>query len=318
MQILSTSQWQQRDDCLARLRPVVDEHLRRASRHEKHPVIDFLFQYYAFRPSQLLNWSPGVGVVLEDGPNFIATFMNGSGGRSSPSSAADRDVRPPHWLIKGAGGWQVDVSTFPEKRIKGLNWVIQLLEAVNENVPRFGCYGLHEWAMVYKASDKQVRHYSFPLRLPMSEVEEVVNTQPIQCTHYDAFRFFMPEAVPLNRLNPTHDNRFEMEQAGCIHVNMDNYKWASKYHPWISTQLIADAFELALDARSVDMRASPYDLSDLGYDPICIETPEGREQYQVEQRRLQAAGASLRSTLLENLKQLEQSVSVLIPDVSVR
>jgi hypothetical protein len=164
--------------------------------------------------------------------------------------------------------------------------------------------------MVYKASGDQVRHYSFPLRLSADEIREVVESQPIQCTHYDAFRFFMPEAVPLNRFQPTHDTRHAFEQSGCIHVNMDHYKWATKYFPWISSDLIADAFELALDARSVDMRASPYDLRELGYEPIQIETAEGRASYQHEQRRLQAAGAGIRAALLKELMQLQQAVAV--------
>ena len=32
----------------------------------KHPVHDFLFTYYSFRPAQLRRWSPGYGVVLAD------------------------------------------------------------------------------------------------------------------------------------------------------------------------------------------------------------------------------------------------------------
>jgi hypothetical protein len=270
---------------------VVEAHLERASRHVKHPVIDFLFQYYSFRPSQLMAWSPGVGVVLEE-------------------DAAARVGPFPDWMVQTSGGWQVDVSAFSQKRLTGLEWVIHLLEAVQENAPRFGCHGLHEWAMVFKASEKQVRHNGYPLRRSMEEICKVVETQPIQCTHYDAFRFFMPEAVPLNRFQPQQTNRFDMEQSGCIHVNMDNYKWAYKYHPWISTRRIADAFELAIDARSVDMRASPYDLRGLGYEPILIESPEGREQYQAEQRRLQQTGAVLRTALLSDLKQVQESISV--------
>jgi hypothetical protein len=305
MNILPTSQWQpQRAARLARLRPVVEAHLQRASRHEKHPVIDFLFQYYSFRPSQLMTWSPGAGVVLEGD----AECMISCGGRGSPSAKAE--PRPPEWWSRTPNGWQVDVSAFPEKRRLGLEWVIHLLEAVQENAPRFGCHGLHEWAMVYKASEKQVRHYSFPLRLPMNEIEELVNSQPIQCTHYDAFRFFMPDARPLNRFQPQHTNRFDMEQSGCIHVNMDHYKWAYKYYPWISTDRVADAFELAIDARSVDMRASPYDLRSLGYEPILIETSTGREQYQAEQRRLQQAGSILRAALVKDLKHLLESIPV--------
>src|SRR5207253_7220903 len=49
----------------ARVRPWVEDRTRRAGRGEKHPVYDFLFEYYSFRPSYLARWSPGVGVRLE-------------------------------------------------------------------------------------------------------------------------------------------------------------------------------------------------------------------------------------------------------------
>jgi hypothetical protein len=39
---------------------------------------------------------------------------------------------------------------------------------------------------------------------------------------------------------------------------------------------VVGRFRLARDVRELDMRASPYDLADLGYPPVRIETPEGR------------------------------------------
>ena len=35
-----------------------------AARGEKHPVVDFLFEYYRFRPSWLKRWHPGPDVIL--------------------------------------------------------------------------------------------------------------------------------------------------------------------------------------------------------------------------------------------------------------
>ena len=43
----------------------MDAIVKRRSRHQKEPVTDFLFEYYAFRPAQFLRWSPGFGVFLE-------------------------------------------------------------------------------------------------------------------------------------------------------------------------------------------------------------------------------------------------------------
>src|SRR6478735_4012732 len=78
---------------------------------------------------------------------------------------------------------------------------------------------------------------------------------------------------------------------------MDLYKWAHKLVPAVSSELVMDCFELARDIRSLDMRAAPYDLRELGYDPLRIETPEGKAQYAAEQRAFSARGQALRERL---------------------
>jgi hypothetical protein len=60
------------------------------------------------------------------------------------------------------------------------------------------------------------------------------------------------------------------------HAQMDTYKWAHKLVPAVSSDFVMDCFELARDIRSLDMRASPYDLGELGYEPVPIETPRAR------------------------------------------
>jgi hypothetical protein len=72
--------------------------------------------------------------------------------------------------------------------------------------------------------------------------------------------------------------------------------------PWIGTELLLDCFELAVELRNLDMRASPYDLSAWGREPVCIETAEGRRIYEAEQRRLAAEAAPLRERLIAGLK----------------
>ena len=42
--------------------------------------------------------------------------------------------------------------------------------------------------------------------------------------------------------------------------------------------------DLARDVRTLDMQASPYDLRDLGYAPVAIETPAGKATYAAAQR----------------------------------
>lgn len=45
------------------------------------------------------------------------------------------------------------------------------------------------------------------------------------------------------------------------------------------------------------MRASPYDLSALGYQPVKVETADGKAQYVSAQRELAERGAALRAPL---------------------
>jgi hypothetical protein len=80
---------------------------------------------------------------------------------------------------------------------------------------------------------------------------------------------------------------------------MDLYKWSYKLAPLVGSEAVVDCFELARDIRALDMCASPYDLSDLGYEPVRIETPEGRAAYAVAQKGFAERAAPLRARLLE-------------------
>jgi hypothetical protein len=79
---------------------------------------------------------------------------------------------------------------------------------------------------------------------------------------------------------------------------MDLYKWAYKLAPLVDAELVADCFALARRIRELDMRASPYDLSALGYQPVRVETPEGRAEYAAAQRGFAEAAAPLRARLI--------------------
>jgi hypothetical protein len=155
--------------------------------------------------------------------------------------------------------------------------------------------------MVYR--DEDTRH-PVPLRLGQAGTDAVVEAHPIRCSHFDAFRFFTPPAVGLNRLQPTRETQPALEQPGCLHAGMDLYKWAYKLSPATPGELVADCFELAVEIRELDMRASPYDLREHGYEPVAIETPEGKAAYVVAQRGFAERGAVLRQRLVDLCDQL--------------
>lgn len=79
---------------------------------------------------------------------------------------------------------------------------------------------------------------------------------------------------------------------------MDVYKWAFSCPHSCRATWLADAFDLAREVRVLDMQASPYDLRDLGYDPVPIETPEGKATYVERQREFTQRSNALRHRLL--------------------
>lgn len=91
---------------------------------------------------------------------------------------------------------------------------------------------------------------------------------------------------------------------------MDLYKYAMWFSPYVSSELVADCFEMAREARTLDMQASPYDMSQFGLVPIRVESPDGRAEYVVRQRQLMNAAAPLRARLLEQLVRLHQALTV--------
>ena len=252
--------------------------LKRRASQQSHPVEDFLFTYYPFSFAKLEEWHPEAGTALEHSPGLPACWQK------APYRSQDATVF-------------ADPALLEAKEIARLRWIRELLAATQDRAPNFACHGLHEWAMVYRGTD--VRHaLTTNLRLPQREIDALVESRPIRCSHFDAFRFFHAEALPLNRLQPTLLERQDFEQPACVHANMDLYKWAFKAMPWVGSDLLMDCFEQAMELRDLDMRASPYDLSAYGLEPVMIETPEGRREYEKEQARLAAMSAPLRERLI--------------------
>ncbi|MFE1592354.1 3-methyladenine DNA glycosylase [Nocardia sp. NPDC058705] len=275
LRVLPASEWQaaarEHRDRLDRL---VGPYLERRKAGNTHPVIDFLFSYYGNKPAQLRRWHPGFGIGLRDAGEY-------KGARGYYEHERGVFTADPAYLAK---------------RRDTIEFVSRLLTATAQRPAQLSCFGLHEWAMVYRTDE--VRHQQVPLRLGSAGTDQVVESMSLRCTHFDAFRFFAPEAVGRNAEPLTRADQVATEQPGCLHANMDLYKWGFKLAPLISSDLLLDCFELACAARELDMRASPYDLTDFGYEPVRIETPTGRADYV----RAQAAIAERADTLRDRMK----------------
>lgn len=298
--LLAEQEWRAREAAHhARVDALTAGHRERRQRHERHPIEDFLWTYYSVKPGELRRWHPGAGVILEQAGEdraawryYNARLRGFDEGTGAGSGGLGRDAA-------------VDLGAYFEKRGGTVDYIEGLLAATLERTPRFGCFGLHEWAMVYRLSPEQVRHAGLPLRIGHEATDRVVESHRIACSHFDAYRFFTPEAAPLNTLHPTREDQPATEQAGCLHAGMDVYKWAAKLGPIVPGELLLDCFVLARDVREVDMRASPYDVT--GYDgadgrpltPIAIETPEGKSEYAALQRGFAERGNALRRRVLD-------------------
>jgi hypothetical protein len=266
----------------ARIDAVTAGHLGRRRDARTHPVEDFLFTYYMHSRNQLRRWHPGVGVVLEGA------------------------TRRADWKFYryAEDAATLDLDAFLSTRSATVRFIAKLLTATAERPAQLGCFGLHEWAMVYRQTADQRRHSDWPLRLGQAGTDEVVEAHPIRCSHFDAYRFFTDSARPLNMLSPTRASQVVMEQPGCLHATMDLYKWAYKLSPAIPSDLTADCFDLAREVRELDMRAAPYDLRPLGYEPVMIETPEGKATYVDAQRGFGVRAKVLRLRLIDGCTSL--------------
>lgn len=80
---------------------------------------------------------------------------------------------------------------------------------------------------------------------------------------------------------------------------MDVYKWALKLGPAVPGALLLDCFALARRIRTLDMQASPYDVTSYGLPPVAIETAEGKAEYVRRQREHATEGNALRARLLD-------------------
>lgn len=274
---LETEQWQARAAAYRlRLDRFLDPLSRRIAAGD--PVPKFLFSYYSLRPRQLRSWHPGFGVALA-------------------GAAALRDYRERRGYTVAAAGTVRVAEDYLRERADTVTFVARLLRASAARTAQLNCFGLHEWAMLYRSDS--TRHGHVPLRLSATETDRVVEANPLRCTHFDAFRFFTSAAAPRNAGTPRRATQTAWEQPGCLHVNMDLYKWCYKLGPLIDSELLLDCLQLAAAAREIDMRASPYDLSGYGYEPIRIENPAGRAEYVRCQTGIAQRAAPLRAALLK-------------------
>ena len=254
------------------------DRLHRRSRGLKHPVDDFMFEYYPISVSKLATWHPGWRIELE------------------PKLNADEIFNVQLYSIANSIRLRVDIF---QARLSEIANELEFLTATLNRSARTGCFGLHEWAMVL--GESELRHDQWPLRISQSEIAQTISDIGLRCTHFDAFRFFTEVARPLNPLQLVRTDQLKVEQPGCLHANMDLYKIAMRWAPIIGSVLVRQCFRLAREIRTLDMQSAPYDLRDLGVTPIPIETTQGRQEFTRQQKRYSDRAQVLRTEIIKQL-----------------
>ena len=272
----------------ARWRPLAQQHERLVSRWtqprlerraagRRHPIDDFLWEYYHHRPAQLRVWHPGLDVILCGSP---------------PVAGHRHYTRVPD-------GWTAALAA-DDPLWDRLARNLAVLHATAGREIATRCFGMHEWAMVHGLAQEQIRHEQVPLRLPAADIVDVVADVGLRCTHFDAYRFFTPSAAARQR-PLTRSGQVDDEQPGCVHTGMDLYRYAYEAAPFVGSDLVVACFRHARAARELDMAASPYDLSEWGLPAVPMETVAGRRDYALRQRDLALAAVPLRRRLIEQL-----------------
>jgi len=267
----------------------------------KHPVYNFMLEYYALKGAKSMRrlgrWSPALdpeGVRLEG-----AIAADVESGCLSPRGA----LFEPTGIVYDPRAFQ---RTAKREQCTSFLWYRSILAATSTAVPILNCDNLHEWAMQYwpegaeaPPSAKYQQH--MPLRVTREQINAAVERRGVSCTHVDALRYFAPAAAPLNKHGATLERaqQTSLEQPGCVHASMDLLKIALKLHPWLPSELVGDALEIALEARTLDVAASPYDISSYGLEPLRIETESGRHLFRSKQLELMRRSQPVRTRLLD-------------------
>src|SRR5699024_10434311 len=111
----------------------------------KHAVEDFLFTYYPFSPARLRRWHPGWRL------GYPASADQDAEGRPVIADVDEAGSRS--WYLDSPGPEAVrraDVERYLTERADAFAFMTRLLRAssLTRRRPEFGCFGLHEWAMV--------------------------------------------------------------------------------------------------------------------------------------------------------------------------
>jgi hypothetical protein len=280
----------------------------------KNPVYNFLIEYYGLKgakgPRRLARWSPKLDPLLGRNEHGILLERANEEDLGSTLHLRGAMLVDNEGIVYNPGNFfgKGDPAVLQEaaKAATPFLWYRSILRQTLDAEPVLHCHGLHEWAMQYQPegappppSGKYQSHLS--LRVDRDTITRTVERKGIHCTHVDALRFFSPAAGPLNHHGSslTRTDQLQLEQPACVHAHMDLLKIVLRLQPFCGAETVATILELALQARRLDVAASPYDATRYGVGVVPVETSSGRAQYRKEQRELMERAEPIRQDLLQ-------------------
>lgn len=187
---------------------------------ENHPIYNFLFRYFTFKSSRLFDYSPGCNVRFL--PSALDTNKIGSDRVRKLATVIENNICQVYPYE----------NYFTANQISAMKASLRVLYKTYHRPPSFYCFGLHEWAMQYKPEKDNCSScgllgykQNLSCRVTAREIEQVIESRPLNCTHYDALRYFTPSSKPKNSFHLV--DRFDKEkfdQPGCTHVHMDLFR----------------------------------------------------------------------------------------------
>lgn len=251
----------------------------------QNPIYNFLSDYYGFKGSKgvkrLLRWSPGSCILEGVQESDFATVLP----------------------LRGLSSYETGIAIYDPLALQTINpapflWYRNVLSKTLHAEPILHCYGLHEFAMQYGDA---VHHYqSLTLRVEQDVIKSTVERKGVHCTHVDALQYFTKDALPLNvHEQYKRSDQLRWEQPACVHSQMDLIQYGMRLQPFVDARLIRDIIAVVLEARKLDVAASPYDATPYGLSPVPVETKEGRKLYRKRQTEIMRQAQPLRKDLLE-------------------
>lgn len=139
---------------------------------KQHPIYNFLHTYYRYSTKNIKKYSPGLGILMEDvaadneylNQKFLQTSAAGTNSFLLIMDLFTKGLQPPNFFLRicdlGLGSfYQLPRGLSPDS---AFGWITlsnirNILHSTSKRQPFFGCFGLHEWAMLY--SGRRFEHY---------------------------------------------------------------------------------------------------------------------------------------------------------------